>query len=153
MMVWTHTVSQAPLTCLLTHLLTCLLAYLLACLLLPYFHGLAGYTLRTEARNSGDGSDTVDGLDKNQRDNLESLYATLPDEPGWLVHTSGREGQEVLLRRMFQEEIDKATQQASAQQRADSAKRSSEKGDELGKMAVAVRARSRARNASGKARA
>jgi hypothetical protein len=113
------------------------------------------YTLRCEAHNSGDGSHTVDGLDKNQRENLESLYATLPEEPGWLVHTSGREGQEVLLRRMFQDEIDKATEQASAQQRADSAKRS-EKGDGLSKMALAGRRGSRAdrsRNASGKARA
>jgi hypothetical protein len=116
-----------------------------------------GYTLRTEARNSGDGDDTVDGLDKSQRENLESLYATLPDEPGWLVHTSGRDGQEVLLRRMFQGEIDKATQQASAQQRAISEKRFStdtgsdpaKGGGPLGRKA----SRAREGNKSGKARA
>jgi hypothetical protein len=77
---------------------------------------ISGYTMRTEARNSGDGNNTVGGLDKTQRENLESLYATLPDEPGWLVHTRSRENEEVLLLRMFQEEIDKATVQASTQQ-------------------------------------
>jgi len=73
-----------------------------------------GYTLRHEARE--DLQETIDGLDSSQRENLQSLYSALPPLPGWTVRVSGREGQDVLLRRIFQEDIDRATEDASADQ-------------------------------------
>jgi len=84
---------------------------------------LKGYMLRQEATASeaggggGDG-DIVDGLDEAQRGSLKSLFASLQNKPGWCFHVRGLEGQDVLLRRMFQAEIDAATAEAAAHQTA-----------------------------------
>ncbi len=76
---------------------------------------LNGYGLRHDARQAGD-AETIDGLDASQRANLESLYTALPHEEGWVVRVSGREGQDVLLRRMFADDIRAAIEVASDQQ-------------------------------------
>ena len=72
---------------------------------------VSAYTMRHAAREASETavSDTDDatGLDQAQRAELKSLFASLPEEPGWTVLVSGRENQDVLLRRMFRDEINR----------------------------------------------
>lgn len=58
----------------------------------------------------------VDGLDADQREKIRSLYAHLPEEPGWTVIPSGRQNADVLLRRLFRDDIIQATEDASREE-------------------------------------
>ena len=77
---------------------------------------VSAYTLRSEMHAESKNEDEL-GLDTTQSKNLESLYSNLPDEPGWQVQASASENQDVLLRRMFGDEIAKATENLPELQR------------------------------------
>jgi len=75
---------------------------------------VTAYTLRYDAREEEGDDYEVDGLDKTQLEKLRSLYGSLPVEEGYKVLTHGRDGSDVLLRRMFHDEIDLATTEVSS---------------------------------------
>lgn len=81
---------------------------------------VTAYTIAHESHESGGGDDSDDsGLDAKQRANLESLYASLPAEPGWRVQASASENQDVLLQRMFRDDITRAIEHVAAEQTAE----------------------------------